>query len=403
MPDERFRLAVCLSHPIQYKVPLMRRLAAHPQVDLQVYFYSDTGLVERPDRYHGIAARWDVPLLDGYSYEFLPSLIPSQRWVPAAVGPHLNPGIVTRLSKSRFDAVIIHSYLYPTDWLVWLVARLRRIPVLFYGDLYPRPWKPIARRLLRQTLTLVMLRGCAAYLAIGSVAKQVYTDYSVPAERIFLAPYAVDNDFFVSQNSQWKPRQAALKRELGIPHEVPVVLCVAGMVSKKRQIDLVEAMARLQIPARLVLVGRGPLFEQVRSFCCSRLPQTILTGFKNQSELPQYYAVADVFALPSLQEEFGLVINEAMCAGLPIIASDTVAAARDLVRGGENGYTFPPGDVDSLARHLELLLSDAEMRQRFGRRSREIISEWSYERTVQGILAAMDYCQRNLTGRPVTL
>jgi glycosyltransferase involved in cell wall biosynthesis len=383
------RIAFCLSHPIQYRVPLLRRLAAHPSIDLYVFFYSNTGLVQRPHRYHGFTAQWDVPLLEGYSYEFLPNLLP--KGLP---GYYFSPRLVRQLMQNQWDGIIITSYLYINDWLSWVVSRWRRIPVLFYGEMYPRPKQPFLRYLVRKLMAGIMLRGCTACLAIGSVAAEVFKSYGVPPERIFLAPYAVDNDFFIAETSYWRMRKTELKEKLGIPPDLPVVLCVAGFVPKKRQIDLVKAMMALKIPAQLVLVGHGPLLDEVRAFCQQYLPDTILTGFKNQTELPKYYAIADVFVLPSLWEEFGLVINEAMCAGLPIIASNTTAASRDLVRIGENGYTFAPGDVNALRACLELLLADPTLRERFGQCSLEIISGWNYDKAVQAIINALDFARQ---------
>ena len=188
--------------------------------------------------------------------------------------------------------------------------------------------------------------------------------------------------------------RAELKEELGIPSGVPVVLCVAGVVPKKRHFDLVEVMAQLQTPARLVLKGHGRLLAKVRAFCQRRVPQTILTGFKNQSELPRFYAMADLFVLPSLWEEFALVVNEAMCAARPVIGSDTVAASRALVRQSENGYVFAPGDVRALAHYLGALLSDAELREHFGQRSLEIISGWTDARAASWIIRALESASR---------
>lgn len=394
----RWRLAMCLSHPIQYKVPFLRRLAAHPEIELMAYFYSDTGLVEKPDSYHGTTARWDIPLLEGYRHEFLTNKWPSAVGSPYAVGRYLNTALLSRILGGNYDAVVIHSYTYPSDWLAWVAAKSQDTSVFFNGEMYPRTRTSYTRRLIRRTVASVMLKGCAACLAIGSIAVDVYRGYGIPDERIFLTPYAVNNDFFMNESARWRPRKAEMKAKLGIPGNLPVVLCVAGMVPKKRQADLVHAMARLDIAAQLILVGNGPLFERIQQLCQELLPSAILTGFVNQSQLPRYYAMADVFVLPSLWEEFGLVVNEAMCAGLPIIASDSVAASHDLVRSGENGFTFPCGDVDSLVQSLELILADRELGEHFGRRSLEIISNWDYDRAANGILDALKYASERGSG-----
>jgi glycosyltransferase involved in cell wall biosynthesis len=236
-----------------------------------------------------------------------------------------------------------------------------------------------------------MVRGSDACLSTSSVAQDVLQDLGVPPQRIFPAPYAVDNERFMARAAALAPERSQLRARLGVSPDLPVVLCVAGMVPVKRQQDLIEALARLDVPAQLVLVGSGPLLEDVRAYCQQRLPNALLPGFVNQSALPEYYVAADIFALPSEAETFGLVVNEAMCFGLPIVASSGVAATRDLVRPGDNGFVFPPGDVQALASYLETLLTDPDRRRRFGERSREIIAGWGYDATISGILSALAY------------
>jgi glycosyltransferase involved in cell wall biosynthesis len=382
------RIAFCLSHPIQYRVPLLRVLAQDPRVSrVKAFFYCRTGLMTRPDRRHGTAVKWDVPLLEGYEHEFL-----SAR---RSAGAHsFSVRLVPALRREAWDAVVIQSYLYPNDWLAWLVAKRARIPALFYGEMYPRPAANRTVAALKNLPKRVMLGGDTICLAIGSGARQVFLDMGIPENRIHLAPYAVDNQFFMAQHEQLKGQKVALKAELGVSPEDPVVLCVAGMRPEKRQEDLVEAMARLSSGGRLVLVGHGPRLEEIRALCRSRLPSAVLTGFKNQSELPRLYAAADVFVLPSKTDAFGLVVNEAMCFALPVLASTGVAAARDLVVDGENGFTFRPGDVEALSVRLGTLLADSNLRERFGLRSREIVVHWDYRRAADAILAAVESRRR---------
>lgn len=381
------RLAYCLSHPIQYKVPMLRLLSEQPGISLDVYFYTDLGLVEKPDAYHGHTAAWDLPLLDGYHNEILTNRWPFRRSLRLPVAPYLNPDLYTRLTRRKYDAVIIHSYFCPSDWLAFAAAHRAGARLLFYGDLYPRSSSGLARR-LRNLPAGWMLAGCHAYLAIGSAARDVYVhEYRLPASKIFMAPYAVDNDFFIQANDRLRPQRAEIRRRLKLDPEIPVVLCVAGMVPKKRQQDLIAALSRVKSDFQLVLIGHGPLQEKIAA-AAEQLPGTLLPGFVNQSALPDWYAAADIFVLPSLWEEFGLVVNEAMCASLPVIVTDTTGAARDLVVSGENGYTFPPGDVARLAELLETLLAQPQLRAAFGRASRHRIETWSHRQTVDGILQA---------------
>lgn len=386
-----FRLAVCLSHPIQYKTPVLRALARQPGLHLDVFYYSDRGLVSKQNRYHGGVPAWDIPLLEGYKSEFLPNLVDEESWKVPFIQPFINPAVIWRLRSGAYDAVVIHSYLYPSDWLAFWTAKKEHIKVLFYGDMYPRHPLSAGQRIVRSLLHKRMIHGADACLAIGSLARQVFLEeYGIPANRVFLAPYTVDNDFFISEVERWRSQKDQVKVELGISPQDPVVLCVAGMVPEKQQTDLVKALARLNCSCQLILVGHGPLLEQVCHVCRQLLPGTLLTGFVNQSELPRYYAIADIFVLPSTSDVFGLVVNEAMCAGLSIIASTAVGAVNDLVLEGENGFTFPAGDVTALAEKIDILLSDPALRTRFGQRSNEIIRSWNVNHTVDGIIHALN-------------
>ena len=121
-----------------------------------------------------------------------------------------------------------------------------------------------------------------------------------------------------------------------------------------------------------------------------RIPDVIFAGFLNQSQISQAYAAADVFALASgWDETWGVVVNEAMNFGLPVVVSDKVGCAADLVAHGENGYVFPHDRPDELARYLSLLITDPARRESFGRRGEGIIAPWNYAKAAEGLFAAV--------------
>lgn len=156
-------------------------------------------------------------------------------------------------------------------------------------------------------------------------------------------------------------------------------LLVAFHNARKRGID-----------ATLAFVGSGEQEEKLKEYVRQQqLPDVHFLGFRNQSELPGIYSVADVFVLPSQDEPWGLIINEVMCAGLPVIASSEIGAVADLVRHGENGFTYDAGNIAALTEHLSQLLGEPEMRTRMGNASRRIIEDWNHERCVVGIRQAM--------------
>src|SRR5262249_37360955 len=140
----------------------------------------------------------------------------------------------------------------------------------------------------------------------------------------------------------------------------------------------------------VVIVGAGEMSAELVDMAARlQLDNVHFHGFANQSALPQIYGAADVFVLPSENEPWGLAVNEAMCAGLPIVASAEIGCAADLIRAGVNGQTFAAGDFKELASALHPILADAEIRRRMGGASRDIISRWSFAECAAGLQAAL--------------
>jgi glycosyltransferase involved in cell wall biosynthesis len=221
----------------------------------------------------------------------------------------------------------------------------------------------------------------------------------VPDSKIFLLPYSVDNERFVQAARLTREQRSDVRRRYNVPTEQPAVLYAAKFTRRKRPGDLLEAARRLKSrierPFTLVMAGSGELEQDLRAFCAEhRLDNVAFTGFINQSELPALYAASDVFVLPSEHEPWGLAVNEAMCASLPIVVSREVGCVADLVENEINGYTPDAGDIEELASALRRLLEDDALRQRQGQASLARIRQWGYPQCLDGMrsaLAGLDY------------
>jgi glycosyltransferase involved in cell wall biosynthesis len=201
-------------------------------------------------------------------------------------------------------------------------------------------------------------------------------------------PYAVDNVFFQRRAAEARPYRAALRRKLGLSDDRPIVLFCGKLIAKKDAATLIRAMA--QEPAQLLVVGDGELRSPLEALAAELLPgRACFAGFCNQSELPALYDLADLFVIPSTYEPFGLVVNEVMNAGKPVIASDRVGCWPDLVRPGVNGAVFPAGDAAALAAALRPFLLDPALCERAGQASLEIINRWSFAEDLAGIRRAL--------------
>jgi glycosyltransferase involved in cell wall biosynthesis len=389
---KKFRLAYLVSHPIQYQVPLLRRLAERGDVALHVYYMNDQGVRLARDPEFGVPIQWDAPLLDGYDWTLLPN---RSAW-PGADHPlrFVHPAIIGILSRKRYDALLVHGYAHATEWLGFLGAWRSRTPVLLRGEstLLGRrpPWVAAGKRLAVGAL----LRGVGAALAIGSLNRSFYLAYGMPEDRIFWVPYAVDNDYFYAEARRWHPSRPAVRAALGLPPDLPVILYAGKLIARKRPLDLVNAYARVAAdhPAALVFVGEGAERARIQAAAARhKLPHVVVTGFVNLTDIGRYYAAADFLVLPSDHEPWGLVLNEAMCFGLPVVASDAVGAAPDLVRPGENGFVYPVADLAALEHVIRRLLGDPAARRRMGERSRDIVGAFSYDADIEGIITALSH------------
>ena len=389
-----YRVACLVTHPIQYQAPLFRHLASNPGIDLTVFFLSDVSLREYADSGFGVGIRWDVPLLEGYRSTFLPALGSDRlSWfqpLTYRVWGHLRAG--------HFDALWVHGYSHFTLLRAILAATSLRIKVLLRGDsnLYGNTHRS-AKNLLKQALLPNLFRLVDGYLAVGTLNRQYYLHYGAARERIFMMPYAVDNQFFRRRAEDAQARREDLRGELGLEPNRPIILYVSKLQPHKRPIDLLDSYIRLSKDGRsepypyLLVLGDGelrPTLEQrVRELGWSSVR---LLGFKNQTSLPRYYDLCDVFVLPSEREPWGLVVNEVMNAGKPVIVTNRVGAGPDLVREGENGFVVPVGDIRTLSDRLRLLTSRTDMAVRMGRASLKRISEWNFESDRLGLLTALE-------------
>lgn len=386
--SSKFRLGILTSHPIQNQAPLFRNLAASPQIDLSVYFCSRMGLDPVHDPGFGQFVQWKILLTEGYSFKFLKNY-PLSRNLNNFFA-FFNPSLIKRLARDRLDALMVHGYANATCWIAFAAARFLRIPIFLHGETVlgtEKPWFSwIKRKALKKLFSHIQ-----AFLFIGTESRKFYESYAIPDGQLFFTPYCVDNDFFMAQDKIFKSDQSCFKTELGIPPNVPVILCASKLIPRKRPFDLLQAFEKLQRKAGLLIVGNGELRAEMENYVRRKaINNVFFTGFINQNEISKYYAIADIFVLPSGFEPWGLVINEAMCFGLPIITTQRVAAAVDLV-SHENGFIYPAFDVSALAGYLDYLISHEAERKRMGEMSLRIIAGWNYNRSVAGIISALEY------------
>jgi glycosyltransferase involved in cell wall biosynthesis len=377
----RPRLGVVAFHPIQYQAPLYQLLTRRAQVELDVLFLADTGHRPLMDPGFGVPVAWDVDLLSGYEHRFLAM---SDRSSSA-------PGRLASLGRwiSAHDAVVIHGHSDPWMLLAAVMCRVRRVPYVLRGDSGRQGQTAGLRRRLRNAVARAVVSGSAAGLAIGRLNEEFYRHYG--ARQVIWAPYSVDDRRFAGTPPT--SRRELLSR-WDLDCRKPVVMFCGKLCPRKRPLDLCAAANALARDVNVVFVGDGELADEVRGHLRSGLG--VVTGFVNQSELPSYYHAADILVLPSEHEPWGLVVNEAMAAGVIPVVSDRVGAAPDLVAGV--GEVYPCGDTarltEALSRALDLVGKPETCDRLRGR-----VARYSLEHTAIGFEMAARTHGRGKTGR----
>ncbi len=385
------RIAVVTSHPIQYQAPWFRALSR--AADLEVLFCHRQDDAGQGAAGFGEPFEWDVPLTDGYQSRWLRNV---------AAAPSVDcfsgcdtPEVSEVLAGGAFDACVVSGWYLKSYQQSIRACRRHGIPVLLRGDSQLVGPRGRAVRAAKYLPYRWMLRRADAHLYVGSRNRAYLEHYGVPAERLFFAPHFVDRQWFggESRRAAVDGRMQALRAQLGLRAEVPVAMFAGKLIDKKRPADFVLAVSRLAAEGcRIagVVVGSGPLESELRALAASEEAPVSFAGFRNQSEMPACYAMADVLVLPSDgRETWGLVVNEAMSCGVQAVLSDETGSAPDLSDDDLTGCIFPCGNVRALGEAVARTLQTRRTRPADVREALDaMMRRFSEEQAVAGTIDA---------------
>jgi glycosyltransferase involved in cell wall biosynthesis len=227
-------------------------------------------------------------------------------------------------------------------------------------------------------------------IAPSPQTEKFFLSIGIPQKRIFVAPFSIDNDYFAGASS--KADRSRVRKSWAVPMESVVVLFPAKLQPWKRPKDVLKAFACAgREDSFLIIAGDGPLRSELEDYSKAiKVSERVrFLGFVNQSRMPEVYAASDFLVLSSEHENWGLVVNEGMACGLPVVVSDRVGARHDLVEEGEAGFVFPMGDVDRLTEVFCSLMADAGLRERLGEAARARMRTWSYRENIDGYISAI--------------
>jgi glycosyltransferase involved in cell wall biosynthesis len=391
--DKKIKLAYYLSHPIQYFSPLLRSLAE--KTDLNVYYFSDSSIKGTMDKGFGQKIKWDVPLLQGYKSRFIRNFSfgrsMNNRFLDA-----INPGVISMVCRDKAGVIIVNGWSYFSTVLVIVAGKIagKQIWLRSENPLNQESRKSrkiifLKKLLLEKLLFRIFVDR---FLYIGTESKKFFQFYGVPENKLLYTPYAVDNAFFQEEFLKYKDDLPALKAELHIPIEKKVLLFTGKFIAKKRPMDLLKVFIEINRPDwQLIMVGEGELRAEMEAFIReNNAGNVLLTGFVNQTVIPRYYSVADIFVMCSgVGETWGLAVNEAMNFAKPIVVSATCGCSVDLVREGINGFIFGEGDLPAFKAALLTMMENEADRRRMGEASPGIVDEFSIALIVGNISKAL--------------
>jgi glycosyltransferase involved in cell wall biosynthesis len=302
----------------------------------------------------------------------------------------VTPGVVGALTDAHPEVVVVSGWSTFAAQAAITWCRLRDIPYVLVVESHDEGPRAGWRRTVKGTVVPPVVQRASGILVTGTLARNSMVERGAAADHVHLFANTVDVDDFARRADKLSESRERLRRGLGAADEDVVVLSVCRLAPEKGLAFLTRAVAEADDPRLLlVLAGEGPERLRLSGLAASLGVRLALTGDVEWERIVELYVAADVFALLSEREPWAVVVNEAAASGLPLVLSDRVGAAHDLLRDGENGFLVPAGEVDVAAVALRELAGDPELRRAQGARSRELARDWGYGPSVEGFRDAV--------------
>ena len=378
------KLAIVSTHPIQYNAPWFQLLAARGQTDLKVFYTWSQSKVSVTDKVFGKEIKWDIPLLEGYDYEFVDN-------VAKRPGSHHFfgidcPELINKLKHFEPDAILFFGWNFKSN-LKAIRYFYGKTPVWFRGDSTLLDEKNNFKTKIRRLILTMVYGHVDKAFYVGEGNKAYFLKYGLRENQLVLAPHAIDNERFNGDISKaYETKALNWRRELGYRLD-DIVILFAGKLEAKKQPDfLIDALKACNDKGlnslQLLIVGDGPLEDKLKE---QSLPNVKFMPFQNQTKMPLVYRLGDILCLPSKGpgETWGLAVNEAMACSRPVIVSDKVGCSQDLVRDKATGFIFKNDSVEDLTNILVNLpkfsLDD------MGKAAKEVIKNYNFLTIVEAI------------------
>lgn len=376
---QHLKLAIVHNTITPYRHPLFERLSEN--LDLIVYYCS----------FKHSFRKWDL-WPRNYVYEY--RLLPGIQLMASTDEVSFNPSIIKELITNRPDMLILSEYTSPTVWLAFAISKLLKIRLIYWteGIKEPESFIGISSRPLRT----LFAKTCSSIIVPGKLSRNYVISLGADATKVFVAPNVIDNEFFIKTAEEFRLHKEKLKGQLGFRNRT--VCFYLGQLTKRKGVEyLLLAYSKLEQECgntALLIIGSGPEESDLKKLAVAlniKNVQFIGSGLSFK-DIVKFFSIADIFVLPTLDDLWGFVINEAMACGLPILATLAAQAAQEMVHHGANGYVVREGDSEVLYTALKDLVSDPVRREQMGNWSVEIAKHnFDVPSMVKGFLCAIQH------------
>lgn len=368
--------------PVHYHLPIYKGLSLNPDIDLTVIFCDDITLKGYFEKDMNTVRTWDdLDMLEGYQSKFLKNYTTHNN--DRELLTVINPGIILEVFRGNYDVMVIGGYMGVTYWLAVLACKLTKTRTIFKGEstLNNINRGKLTERIKKYALKIFFrLIDTEFFSCTGN--KEFLDFYSVGNNQISL-PCAVDNAYYQSKYFENLSARELLRHELGIADNEVVITTVGKLVERKNPLGIIRSVAECQIKNPVILyVGDGPLKAAIQREADANEVKVIFTGYKITSDVAKYYSISDIYFQISRYDPSPKSLNEAMNFYLPIIVTNVIGTAIDLVSHDQNGFIVDQSDQSQLTNALNSL-NTREVRETMGRKSAEIIRGHSIELSVE--------------------
>ncbi len=386
-------LLIIDGHPVAYKAGIWRTFAEQFPNLCQVIYLDDLGIREYRDEAFGVTRCYgDENLLSGYKYQFSRNL--KKKNIDSGFFSRINLDIFYKIFKSPAQTVLIHGYDTFSIWFVFLICKFLRRKVIWRGEVVSAPvnHKSFFKKYFKKKLLNIIFKYADAIMWSCSGNKKYLLKHGAIQEKMFPIPCAVDNDFFQEQRKELSGAKSKIRLGLGIPEDDYVIVFSARFSVRKRPYDLIEAVKNIaEKNITILFVGDGNERKKMEELVKESVIKAKFVGFQKRTDISKYYVIADLAVVLSSYDPSPKALNEIMNFSVPIIVTNVVGTAFDLVKEEKNGYIIKVADINDLTSKISYLNRHRSVSKEMGERSLKIVKGWNYSEDVKGLRNAINY------------